>query len=246
VTITRERGAPTAARARGALGSFFTWCMKMGLLESNPTIGSVKPEENPGRSRVLDDREIAAIWHACGDDDFGKIVKLLICLGCRRQEIGGLTWSEVDLDRGVLTISAERSKNGRPHVLSLMPMALSILRGVPRLVSREHLFGTRGASGYTSWAQHKRALDARADVRNWVTHDTRRSVATGLANLGVPPHVIEQILGHAGHRSGISGVYNKSVYVNEVRAALGMWEDHVRTLIEGGERKILPYTPAAS
>ena len=77
VVIMRERGNPTAARARGALGSFFTWAMRMGLVESNPTIGSVAPAEDGGRDRVLSDSELAAIWRACGDDDFGRIVRLL-------------------------------------------------------------------------------------------------------------------------------------------------------------------------
>ena len=68
-----------------------------------------------------------------------------------------------------------------------------------------------------------------------------------MADLGVQPHVIEQILNHqSGHKRGPAGIYNRSVYANEVRAALLLWEDHVRTLVEGGERKILPYTPVAS
>jgi site-specific recombinase XerD len=69
VVIMRERGDATAARARSALGTFFTWCMKMGLTESNPTVGSVSPAAGEGRDRVLSDDELIKIWHACGDDD---------------------------------------------------------------------------------------------------------------------------------------------------------------------------------
>ena len=95
VVIMRECGNPTAARARGALGSFFTWAMRMGLVESNPTIGSVAPVEDGGRDRVLSDSELAAIWRACGDDDFGRIVRLLASGAWRRAEIGdmaGRSW----------------------------------------------------------------------------------------------------------------------------------------------------------
>jgi hypothetical protein len=79
-------------------------------------------------------------------------------------------------------------------------------------------------------------------------HDIRRSVATRLADIGVAPHIIEQILNHhSGHRAGPAGVYNRSNYPNEVRNALGMWADHIRTLVEGGERKVVPMAqPAAS
>ena len=65
--------------------------------------------------------------------------------------------------------------------------------------------------------------------------------------MGIAPHVIEQILNHqSGHKRGPAGIYNRSSYEREVRAALALWEDHVRTLVEGGGRKIVPMTTAAS
>src|SRR5262249_10830697 len=126
VTIMRENGSPTAARARGALSSFFVWAMQMGLVENNPTIGSTKPAESKPRERVLSSDELARIWHACGDDAFGKIIKLLVLTGCRRAEIGDMAWSEVDFDRGLFTVPSARSKNGRAHTLPLIPM----MRGI--------------------------------------------------------------------------------------------------------------------
>jgi hypothetical protein len=72
--------------------------------------------------------------------------------------------------------------------------------------------------------------------------DIRRSVATKMADLGIMPHVIEQILNHlSGHKTGPAGIYNKSSYERGVRAALAQWHDHLRTLVEGGERKVLAY-----
>jgi hypothetical protein len=74
--------------------------------------------------------------------------------------------------------------------------------------------------------------------------DLRRSVATAMADIGVMPHVIEQILNHqSGHRAGVAGIYNRSSYAREVRAALALWEDHIRSLIEGGERKVFAFGP---
>jgi integrase len=81
---------------------------------------------------------------------------------------------------------------------------------------------------------------------DWNAHDLRRTTATGLANLGTPPHVVEAILNHqSGHKRGVAGVYNRSPYEREVRAALALWEDHLRTIIAGGERKVLAYPQAA-
>ena len=68
----------------------------------------------------------------------------------------------------------------------------------------------------------------------WRVHDIRRSVATGMADIGIEPHVIEEILNHrSGHRRGVAGVYNRSPYEKAVRLALARWADHVLALVEG-------------
>lgn len=246
VRITREHSSIAAARARATLSAFYVWGMQMGLCESNPVVGTVKPKDTQPRERVLSDDELAAIWRACRDDAYGRIIKLLILLARRRAEIGGIAFSELDLERGVWVLPAKRSKNGKAHTLPLMPMALDIIKQVPRIVGRDHLFGEFGPKGFTAWGRNKIALDARLGdtVAPFVIHDIRRSVATRMADLGTPPHIVEEILHHlSGHRGGISGVYNRSRYGNEVRAALAMWEDHIRTLVEGGERKVISFAP---
>jgi integrase len=87
--IGRENGQVAAARARTALSAMFTWAMGNGLAETNPTVGTAKPKAPPSRARVLSDQELLAVWRAAGDDDFGRIVRLLITTGQRRSEVGG-------------------------------------------------------------------------------------------------------------------------------------------------------------
>jgi integrase len=249
VAISREHGDTVAAKARDTIGAFFVWAMQHGLVENNPVIGTRKPQGNKPRDRVLSDSELAAIWRACQDDDYGRIVRLLILLGARRQEIGGIAWTECDLEgpQPSWTLAASRSKNGRAHKLPLMGMALDIIKGVPRMVSRDQLFGARSEDGFASWDKGKTALDARCGItERWTPHDIRRSVATRMADIGIAPHIIEQILNHqSGHKRGPAGIYNRSSYEREVRAALALWEDHIRTLIEGGERKIVAFERTA-
>jgi integrase len=246
LTIAHENGPAVAREVRGALSGYYAWCMQMGLAEANPTIGTRRPKTNEPRERVLDDGELVTIWKACGDDDYGRIVRLLILTGCRRAEIGDMRWSEIDLERGTFTIPATRSKNHRQHVLPLMPAMREIITGVPRMASRDQLFGLR-AAGFTawSWKESKPALDERSGVRDWTVHDLRRTVATKMADIGVQPHIIEAALNHfSGHRGGIAGVYNRSTYEREVRNALATWHDHLRALVEGGERKVLNFQPS--
>lgn len=249
LTITRQHSSVVAARARTTLSTFFAWAMGEGLTETNPVVGTNPPTDSKPRERVLSDQELATIWRACREDDFGRIVKLCICLSARRSEIGGMAWPEIDLERATWTIPAARSKNKRAHKLPLMPMALAIVRSVPQLVGRDQLFGSHAAEGFTAWGKAKRVLHARlgAKVQPWTLHDLRRSAATRLADLGVQPHIIEQVLNHqSGHKAGPAGIYNRSSYAREVRAALALWEDHLRTLVEGGERKVLPLHQTAS
>jgi integrase len=240
-TLVRERGSIVAEQARGAISGFFAWCVRMGIVEANPVTGTIQPAGAPARERVLSDAELAAIWRACGDDDYGRIVKLLILLGCRRHEIGGMSWAELDLERATWTLPSGRSKNHRKHSLPLMPEALAIVRGIPHMAARAYLFGVHSQHGFYNWDRSKAHLDAASGVSGWRLHDVRRSVAIGLANIGVQPHVIEQILNHqSGHRAGIAATYNRSVYEREVKAALASWADHIRALVDGGERRILP------
>jgi integrase len=241
-SIKRNSGPVSAARARSALQAFFRWAMEMGHAEQNPVIGALAVKVNAPRERVLSDAELAAIWNAAGDDDFGRVVRLLILTAARRNEIGGMAWSELDRERGTWTLPASRSKNKREHTLPLPEAAWQIVDAVPQIAGRDQLFGSRSKSGMNGWNEVKRALDARLGdgVAPWMLHDLRRTTATRLADLGVQPHVIEAILNHhSGHRSGVAGIYNRSSYQREVTAALALWADHVRALVEGGKRKIV-------
>ena len=246
--IGRESGQVAAARARTALSGMFSWAMENGLVEANPTVGTAKPKEPPSRERTLSDQELLAVWRAAGDDDFGRIVKLLALTGQRRTEVGGMCWSEIDLGGSTWVIPKERAKNKREHKVPLAELALNVIRAVPTVVGRDLLFGARTDRGFTSWNQHKRKLDARLgnQVRAWTLHDLRRTFCTRLADLGVLPHVIEVAVNHqSGHKRGPAGIYNSSRYEREVKAAVAMWDRHVTALIEGREqRKVIPIRSA--
>ena len=79
-TINKNSGTVTAGRARSALSSMFTWAMRQGFMgpnPHNPASVTENPDEGVSRDRVLKDSELAAIWRACGDDNFGKISRTL-------------------------------------------------------------------------------------------------------------------------------------------------------------------------
>ena len=157
----------TAAAARRALSTFFAWTIAEGLLGNgaNPVDGARAPDDPASRDHTPTEAELVAIWKACGDDDFGRIVRLLILLGNRRQEVGGMRWSELDLAAGTWTLPGERSKNHRSLTVALPPPALAIIQSVPR-TSRDHLFGDRAAAD---------SPDGPTPRRNWIAGWAARS-----------------------------------------------------------------------
>src|SRR5262249_31547557 len=153
------------------------------------------------------------------------IVKLLILTGQRRSEIGELRWSEIDLERHALNFSAERTKNKRPHVVPLAPTALALLGAQPRV--------GKAVFKVTAWSLSKDLLDERSGVSDCVIQDIRRSVATGMADIGIAPHIIEAVLNHvSGHKGGVAGIYNRSSYAAEKAAALARWDEHVSGIVD--------------
>jgi integrase len=232
-------GPPAAAgRARSCLMGCCTWAMEQGYIETNPVIGTGKPDKNIGpRERVLSAAELVKIWLACdGPCAYGTIVRLLIVTGCRRQEVGSMAWSELDREEGTWTIPAVRAKSGRDHTLPLPPLAWKIIdEWQARGAGPERLFSP---NGFTTWAVSKRGLDARCGVEAFTLHDIRRSAATHMGDIGISPHTIERVLGHSlGNR--VAKTYNHSRYLSDMRVALAQWAERIQELVDGSERKLI-------
>jgi integrase len=228
--IETASGTVSRNRVRSTLSAFYAWTIREGLAETNPVTGTGKADEGRSRERVLTNLELAQLWHNLGEGQFADIVRLLILTGQRRNEIGALRWSEIDLAANVIRLPPERTKNKRQHEVPLSPQAQAIINRQLRRNSRELIFGL-GIGGFGGWAAAKSALDARLRLPEWRLHDLRRSAATGMAELGVLPHIIEAILNHvSGHRAGVAGIYNRARYEGEVRGALAKWARYVEGL----------------
>jgi integrase len=146
----------------------------------------------------------------------------------------------VDFDKATLTLPPARTKNGRQHTVPLSAPALSIFKKIKqRGADSDRVFAT------LSWTHSKAALDGKiaalgTPLPRWTLHDARRSVATHMAEIGIQPHVVEQILNHqSGHKSGVAGIYNKSRYTKEVTTALLQWAEFLLALAESREQKVV-------
>ncbi|MGC2075283.1 MAG: integrase arm-type DNA-binding domain-containing protein [Xanthobacteraceae bacterium] len=233
----------TAALALAHLTTALNWAVDNELIDTNPATNVTAPERGE-RDRVLNDRELASVWRACGDgSDPSRIVRLLILTGQRRDEISGMREEELDRREGSWTLPSERSKNKRAHTLTLPDVAWQIIGPPDR---KGPLFGRRSPNGFTGWQMAKRALDERGGITGWTIHDLRRSFATGMAEHGIAPqHIVEAILNHvSGHKSGIAGIYNRATYQREMRIALDRWADHIRAITTGEKSNIHQFQPS--
>jgi integrase len=239
--VLQNNGLVAANRFYTTLSEFFAWSLGKGYLDVNPMVGIPKFEGEKKRDRVLDDNELRLIWNCCDPaDHYGAVVRLLLLTGQRANEIANLRWLEIQGD--TIALPGERTKNGAAHVVPLSAPALEILRKQPRRVSRDGtlrqlVFGERGY-GFSGWSRSKLCLDQRIaqevgiPLPHWVVHDLRRSAATGMSKLGVPPHAIEMVLNHrSGFKAGVGGVYIRANYEAEKRDALNRWAEHVMSIV---------------
>ena len=235
--MAENRGKVTADRARTVLSTFFAWVIERRYIEANPTINIKDRATGESRERVLSEDELVAVWKAAGHaHDFGKVVRLLMLTGCRRNEIAGLQWSEIDFEKRQIELPKERVKNNRAHVVQLSDDALDILKSCHAIAGQERLFASFSVSRY------KDDLDKLLPegMPHWTLHDLRRAFVTHMAENGfAQPHIIEACVNHTGPaKAAIAGIYNKATYANEKRQAFDLWGRFIADLISGRRRRI--------
>lgn len=195
------------------------------------TIPDVGKKQEKG-DRVHSDDELGRIWGSteelCFKPYYSAFLKLLLLFGCRSQELRLSKWSEWDLDLWVWTVPKEHSKGGGKI---LRPIPEGIRGFIKRLnESYKHtgfLLGeSKDAPAVSQWGRNIwKRLD---QSETWTLHDLRRSFSTKLNDLGIAPHVVEQLLGHS--MPGVMAVYNHSQYLAEKLDALNKWYERLNLL----------------
>ena len=149
-----------------------------------------------------------------------------------------MTWAEVDLVRRAWTLPGTRTKNGKPHVVQLSDLAVAVILAQPRFSTL--VFPAGGGRPFSHFSSEKRCLDALSGVLGWRLHDLRRTMVSGMARLGVAPHIADKILNHAaGTISGVAAVYQRHEFMQEREDALKRWSAHVDRIINGAAEPLL-------
>jgi integrase len=243
VDAIADRGSGIMAnRTLAIVKRLLTWAASRDLVEANVAQFVEPPADETRRDRVLSDAELVEIWRAADAQGgpYGTGVQLLILTAARREEIFGLSESELDLSAAAIRLPASRTKVKEGRTIPLSAPALAILGGLPRLAG-PYLLSATGERPWCDFPRSKRYLDARLPgMTPWVLHDIRRSVATGLQRLGARLETIEAVLGHvSGSRRGIVGMYQRHAFETEARAALDTWGRYVESLLSGEKDNVV-------
>jgi integrase len=240
-------GRPGAAQdLRKNASVFLGWAADTGLITASPLAGwrrarRTRAEQIDRSGRALADWELSIFWRAAGEDwPFGPYLKMLLLLGQRRTETALMSWCDVDLEAGVWILPPEITKSGRPHKIPLPPQAVAILRGLPRLAKSDLVFPGRHGRAMTGWSKRLPAIyeaTAAAGMAPWTPHDCRRTMRTGLGQLGVDRVVAELLLDHAVSDE-LAKIYDRGEYWHLRTEAAARWGAHVLGLIGGGSAAV--------
>jgi integrase len=233
VNAIEQRGAPVAAnKALKSIKTFFRWCIGRAVLDRSPADGVPLPAKQVARDRVLSDVELAQIILAARQigGPYGDIVEVLALTGQRREEVARCTWDEIDLKTRTWKLSSDRTKNAKSHEVHLSDPVIAVLSRAQK--QGKFVFSRSGDNSFQDFSSAKREIDDLSGVIGWRLHDLRRTCVSGMARLGVAPHVADKILNHqAGTISGVAAVYQRHDFLAERREALAKWGTHVRQII---------------
>ena len=239
--LERRNKDASDARARhfhGVLSALFNWLKDdEHQITTSPLSDLKQPKAGNSRDRVLSANEIKKFWLATDQvgEPFGSALKIMLLTGARKNEVAGMRRSELDKDLNWWSLPGSRTKNKKPYVVPLSPLASEIIAAA-KSPSEELVFSTTGHSIISGWSKMKPRLDRLMGVgiMPWVIHDLRRTMVPHMAELGIRPDVIELCVNHAsGTRAGIAGVYNRSELMAERRAAMLAWSRRLSDIVHG-------------
>jgi integrase len=232
--VTSKGTLCAAHQLKAHMSRVFNYAIDNNLLEHSP-VDRLRARgligERGVRQRVLTDDEVRRLWRASEriGYPYGRLWQLLLVTGQRRSDVAEACWNEFDIDAKLWTIPPERFKSNVSHEVPLSPLAIDLLKSIPRDDDEDRLFQVNGFS------KAKKRLDRFMGMPSkFVIHDIRRTVRTRLSPL-TTYEVAEMVVGHG--RRGLARVYDQHKYVDEKREALDAWSERLSGIVSDSQRK---------
>ena len=247
----KDRGSEIAAnRTQAALRRALNWAVAEGHIKVNPALGIEPRGEEKPRDRSLSEAEIRAFWTGLDSASMQPGTKLALRLalvtGQRIGEVCGAEQVDIDFDRAIWLIPAERSKNRREHSVPLSPMALQLFTEAMTIAGESRLvFPSRSAGPLyreqpldphgVAHAMRRELPELGLQDDPATPHDLRRTAASNFAAMGIPESIIARLLNHTSEiGKTITGrSYIKHAFTAEKRHAFDAWASVLVDIIEG-------------
>jgi integrase len=253
----KKRGTTVAVnRTLAAIRRAFSWGVSKDILEVNPALNLPTDIEERHRERSLSIDEIRLFWaglEAAGMAPRTKLaLRLLLVTAQRPGEVCGMRRDEVDLEAGPWLIPGNRTKNRRPHLVPLSPLAIRLLQEALEIEKGKlFVFSSRpraraGRSVEKPLEAHGLSHAMRLELKALGLesnparpHDLRRTAATHMARLGISDRIVGRILNHGTElrRTITSQVYIHHDYAAEKQNALEAWANELGAIVSGKRSK---------
>jgi integrase len=239
--VVEARGRlETAHRLRGVIGEVFRYAVATARASGDPTAalrGALVIPKVTHRPAITDEAELGGLLRAiagyAGAPEVRIALQLLALTFVRPGELRKATWTEVDMDKAIWSIPAERMKMGRPHRVPLAKPTLQLLSKLRRLSGHlELLFpGARSSARPMSDNTLNAALRRIGYSKDEMTaHGFRATASTILNESGLwNPDAIEAQLAHV-ENNAIRRAYARAQYWDERVRMMDWWAQKIETL----------------
>lgn len=230
----------TVKRLTQRLNEIMTYGVNSGLIHANPLTGIRSVFKKPKKTNMaaLAPDELKELMVTIANASIKRTTRCLIewqlHTMTRPAEAATSRWDDIDFEKKIWTIPAERMKKRRIHIIPLTEQALAILEVMkPYSGYREYVFpADRDPRTHCNSQTANMALKRMGFEGRLVSHGMRSMASTILNEHGWDPELIEVALAHVD-KDEVRSAYNRAEYIDRRRPMMAWWSNHIQEAATG-------------
>lgn len=230
----------TVKRLSQRLNEIMTYGVNSGLIHANPLSGIRSVFKKPKKKNMaaLAPDELKELMVAIANASIKRTTRCLIewqlNTMTRPAEAATTRWADIDFEKKIWTIPAERMKKRRIHIVPLTDQALALLEAIkPYSGHREYVFpADRDPRTHCNSQTANMALKRMGFEGRLVSHGMRSMASTILNEHGWDPELIEVALAHVD-KDEVRSAYNRAEYIERRRPMMAWWSEHIQQAATG-------------
>ncbi|KPW35753.1 Integrase [Pseudomonas coronafaciens pv. atropurpurea] len=230
----------TVKRLTQRLNEIMTYGVNSGLIHANPLSGIRSVFKKPKKKNMaaLPPEELKELMVAIANASIKRTTRCLIewqlHTMTRPAEAATSRWADIDFEKKIWTIPAERMKKRRIHIIPLTDQALALLEAIkPYSGHREYVFpADRDPRTHCNSQTANMALKRMGFEGRLVSHGMRSMASTILNEHGWEPELIEVALAHVD-KDEVRSAYNRADYIDRRRPMMAWWSEHIHSAATG-------------